>query len=94
MNECPIVYCFMMYRTQLEKQSVSAGPQSETTPTDSIHLEAAGRISQLEDKLERANSTCKDLQNQVHITVCCVCCIVEQSCYILQSRETHNSVPL
>ena len=45
---------------------VSAGSRSETTPTDSTHLEAAvGRISQLEDRLERANSTCKDLQNQV-----------------------------
>ncbi len=52
-------------RAQLEKQMVSAGSRRETTPIDSTHLEAAGRISQLEDRLERANSTCKDLQNQV-----------------------------
>ena len=63
------VYCFMMYRAQLEKQMVSAGSRSESTPTNSTHLEAAGRISQLEDKLERANNTCKDLQNQVHVVL-------------------------
>ena len=62
---------FMMciYRTQLEKQRVSAGSQSEATPTDSTHLEAAGRISQLEDQLERTNSACRDLQNQVCVYI-------------------------
>ena len=60
--------CFLL-RTQLEKQTLTANARNETPPTDPTHSLEAARISQLEDKLERASGDRSDLQNQVSLLV-------------------------